>query len=146
MTIWSHIAPYFTEDEKWGNPKKINGFLLLLLYIIRGELKFPIIIHCAYEKSGHSKESEHYKGNAVDFHIKTETPFLEQIRKLAAIFEDLQVADRIGFGIYPTWKNPGFHLDVRGTEARWGRIDIKLNHKLVKQYVSFQEALKYVKK
>ena len=25
-----------------------------------------------------------------------------------------------GIGVYPNWNNPGLHIDMRRTEARWG--------------------------
>ena len=40
---------------------------------------------------------------------------------------DLQVAEKVGFGIYPDWNSPGFHLDARGEWARWGYIGDKIH-------------------
>ena len=136
--IWEHIEG-FSQNEKWGKPGSVNGLLLFLLTIVRKEFrKFfdpaaSFVIHNAYDTSGHATDSQHYKGNAADFHIDTSISYKDQIAILLDIFKDLQVEDRVGFGIYPQWNNKGFHLDVRGTRARWGQIDGK--------YVSMSEAL-----
>lgn len=116
-----HFRP---EEPGWkGNFHKVNGLLLLLLDALREEIGYPFVIHCAYETSGHSPKSQHYIGNAVDFHIEG-LPFPEAVIRMEEALERLQVADRVGLGLYPCWYNPGFHLDVRndGKRARWGRI------------------------
>ena len=136
--IWEAIEG-FKEEENWGKPLMVNGLLLLLLSAIRKEYKkvdpsASFIIHCAYAEKGHSNDSQHYDGNAADFHILTSVPYRDQITKVLHILQGLQVADRVGLGIYPEWNNKGFHLDVRGTYARWGQINGK--------YVGFIDALK----
>lgn len=120
--IWDYLR-HFTPKEAWGDPSRMNGILLLLLDTIRsrwGDAEF--IIHCGFESGGHTKDSEHKRGSAVDFHIKSELSFPEQIKRMEMILRDLQVYDKVGLGIYPDWNRPGFHLDVRGSFARWGRI------------------------
>ena len=134
MMKLKHFHP---EEPGWkGNFHKVNGLLLLLLDALREEIGHPFVVHCAYETGGHSPNSQHYLGNAVDFHIEG-LSFPEAIERMEEALERLQVADRVGFGIYPDWNNPGFHLDVRnvGRKVRWGRIG--------EQYVSYQEALEY---
>ena len=110
---------YFSPSEKWGDPWKVNGILLALMDEIRERIGVGIVIHCAYEKGGHAQRSQHYLGNAVDFHV-VGMPFHEAVYWIEKILEDLHVADWVGLGIYPEWNTPGFHLDVRGTRARWG--------------------------
>ena len=105
----------------------MNGLLLLLMSAVRAEFRrldptCRIIIHAGYATSGHSDGSQHYQGNAADFHIETSIPYHVQIDRMLNILMRLQVADRVGLGIYPDWNNPGFHLDVRGRRARWGFI------------------------
>jgi len=131
MSIWSKIK-HFSPAENWGNPTKINGLLLLLLDEITEEIKnysrekyqkiSPCIIHCAYETSGHSPSSQHYKGNAVDFHFKN-IPAIEAYNLILKFLKNYQVENFIGLGVYPNWNNPGFHLDVRGYKARWSRVN-----------------------
>jgi len=137
MCVFQYLQ-WFSPNENWGDPFMMNGLLLLLLDAIRGRWGKPFVIHCGYETSGHASKSQHYVGNAVDFHIKDELPFYAQVEKMEQILAELQVADKVGLGIYPDWAHPGFHLDVRGTRARWGRIGGK--------YVSFKEALVYARK
>ena len=130
--IWKILEPYFSKNENWGNPEKLNGFLLLLLYQIRLEVSNKIIIHNAYAENGHTKNSQHYIGNAVDFHVQG-IQFGEAIRLVHKTLKGLQIENKVGLGIYPQWVNPGFHLDVRGYKARWSKID--------GNYVSFDAGL-----
>jgi len=130
----------FNKDEAWGNWREVNGLLFLLLTAIRSEIKkldpsAYLVIHNAYESAGHNPKGEHPKGNATDFHVVTEIPYHELIGHLETILRDLQVFDRVGLGIYPTWNKQGFHLDVRGIKARWGRIG--------KDYVNYEIARQY---
>jgi len=119
----------FSKGEKWGDPFKMNGFTILLLEKIRHiyRLKYDkdasFVIHCGFETSGHTPNSWHYKGYAVDFHIKSKLSFWNQYYAVLTILNDLQVAHLVGFGIYPDWNSPGFHLDTRGKIARWGFVD-----------------------
>lgn len=141
MLIWDYIEG-FSRSENWGDPDKLNGFLLLALSAVRHLYREEydpdavFIVHYAYDLEGHVKKSEHYRGNAVDFHIKTKLNYLDQINALLDIFEKLQITDRVGFGIYPDWNNPGFHFDCRGEKARWGRVD--------STYLSFKETVLYI--
>lgn len=136
MSVFKYLK-HFTEKEKWGDPLYMNGLLLLLLDKVRDLYGKTFIVHCGFETSGHVSKSQHYLGNAVDFHIVDDLPFYRQVEKIEQILDELQVEDKVGLGIYPDWTHPGFHLDVRGSKARWGRIGSK--------YVSFEEALEYVK-
>ena len=117
--VWNQLR-YFCTDEKWGNHKKINGALLLILDELRHEIGHPFAIHCAYDTKGHSKNSQHYTGNAIDFHIVGLDLFTAYI-KIVEVLKELQVNNRVGLGVYPDWNSPGFHIDLRGTKARWSR-------------------------
>jgi uncharacterized protein YcbK (DUF882 family) len=138
--IWKNLK-YFTEKEKWGDSSKMNPALLLLLDKLRHKIDKPFVIHCGYEKSGHSTASRHYSGDAVDFHI-ADVPFIESIDKLLKALHEIDFmgdvcAVYVGLGIYPNWNTPGFHLDLRGYSARWGRLG--------NEYVAFEKAYKYAK-
>ena len=141
MSIWDYIEG-FSKSENWGDPERMSGFLLLVLSAVRHfyRAKYDkdavFVIHYGYDLSGHVKKSQHYLANAVDFHIKTKLAYLDQIDALLDIFESLQIADRVGFGIYPDWNSPGFHLDCRGKKARWGRVG--------DTYLSFREVISYI--
>ena len=130
MEIFKELT-YFTENERWGDPEKVNGLLLLLLDIIRKELGHSIFIHNAYSLTGHSETSQHYLGNAADFHVDGMI-FVEAVDKVQEILEKYNVHNHVGLGIYTDWLTPGFHLDVRGKKARWGRVKGK--------YVAFNTA------
>lgn len=137
-SVWDNLR-WFSRDEKWGDPDRMNPILLHLLDDLRDRIGSPFVIHCGYETSGHTKKSQHYYGNAVDFHVKGMS-FLEAYLAIDNELEHIFIinqpaAELVGFGIYPDWNHPGFHLDVRGYRARWGRIS--------GQYVALSEALKY---
>jgi hypothetical protein len=64
--IWNRIK-YFKPTENWGNPKKINGILLLTLDALREDAeslnkKVYFKINCAFKTDGHSRNSQHYVG------------------------------------------------------------------------------------
>lgn len=136
--IWKLIEG-FSVKENWGDPTKINGMLLMTMSNVRilfrridPDARF--IIHNAYDTKGHATKSQHYVGNATDFHIESSLPFWKQVLAIENILRELQIFDRVGLGIYPDWNNPGFHLDVRGEKARWGKV------KETYGYVSFADA------
>lgn len=130
MSIWGKIK-HFNPNEKWGDKNKINGLLLLLLDRITEEIKnyswqkykkiAPCIIHCGYKTSGHSPKSQHYKGNAVDFHFENISP-KEAYNIILQVLKDHQIDNYVGLGVYPDWYKPGFHLDIRGYKARWSEV------------------------
>jgi hypothetical protein len=140
-TVWTIIDPIFTRDEAWGDPDKINGQLLLLMFAIRVIIPWPCNIN--YGTQGvHTSESQHYIGNADDHYYKTDVLFYDQICRMEEVLDDLQVADRVGLGIYPAWTAPGFHIDVRGHKARWGWTgDLKPDGS--KEYCSYEHAKLY---
>lgn len=123
---------HFHPGEKWGNKNKVNGLLLLLLDIITDRIKqyswenhkkvSPCIIHCAYQTTGHSTHSQHYKGNAADFHFEN-IALSDAYNIIMAVLKEYQVEEFTGLGVYPDRRTPGFHLDVRGEKARWSRIN-----------------------
>lgn len=140
--LWDIVRDGFSIDEPWGNPFKLNGFLVLTLWGLRQLVRevspnAKFIVHNAYEKGGHADKSQHPHGNAVDFHIESSLAFTELVNIVRVALGKLQVSDRVGFGIYPDWNNPGFHLDARGMQARWGRIG--------DEYVALEIALEYAR-
>ena len=114
------LCPNFSVREKWGDYSQMNPALLVLLQRLRTDMKAPFNIHCGYEVTGHSSESQHYLGNAVDFTIGLDD-FVKTYSILNALLIGYGVAYKVGFGVYPFWNTPGFHLDVRGSKARWSR-------------------------
>lgn len=145
-----HYLKHFHPGEAWGNPDKMDAFTLVCLDRLRDKVGYPFIVHCGYATSGHAPDSQHYVGNAVDFHIKTtDLSFLEQIKKLEYYLRRMYVATthgRIplkyfcGLGIYPQGgkrKIPYFHFDTRGYKARWSFLD--------GEYVSWRAGISYCK-
>jgi uncharacterized protein YcbK (DUF882 family) len=130
MSIWNKLK-HFNPNENWGDKNKVNGLLLLLLDSITEDVKqyswakykkiSPCIIHCAYESSGHCDNSQHYKGNAADFHFEN-IPLKQAYEVMLTVLKEHQAENFVGLGIYPDWIKSGFHLDVRGEKARWSRI------------------------
>lgn len=161
--LFAHING-FDENEAWGDPALMNGLLVMLMekikeaFVKRLDENATFVIHCAYEESGHASNSQHAQmtknghgielakiGNAVDYHIETFLTFSQTARVMEAILDELQIKDVVGFGIYPDWiikktgrPVPGFHLDVRGVKARWGRVKGK--------YISLSAALEFAEK
>ena len=125
-TLWDRMKPYFNINEAWGSPWKISGLIMFPLYEIRRQAEVPFIIHCGTQGK-HARHSYHYKGLAVDFHLgqpkgwKLDEDIFEQALVLTDIMKDLQILGFMGFGIYPFWKTPGFHLDARGYKSLWIR-------------------------
>lgn len=138
--MFQHIKG-FSKEEKWGDPYQMDGIIVILLEKVRELYKkqydenASFVIHEGYAKDGHTTNSYHYKGMAIDFHIKTRLSFVKQVRAVLKILTDLQFNYKVGLGIYPDWNNPGFHLDNRGKIARWGFIKDEM--------VSFENTLKH---
>lgn len=101
---WRHIK-YFTPEENWGKPEKMDDLLLKNLDLLRDFVGFPFKVHCGYATTGHSKNSYHYKGLAVDGHF-------EKLSLVEQFLFAIQFSFN-GIGIYPYWENPGLHLDLR---------------------------------
>lgn len=120
-TDWGRVRN-FTPAENWGDPEKVNASLVYIMDALRNWLGWPIFINNAFAASGHATKSQHYVGNADDFRIDCDLDFAEQVRLVEEFLEAFGLADQVGFGIYPNWHRPGFHLDVRGKRARWGAV------------------------
>jgi hypothetical protein len=139
MNIWTRMDRYFNKKEAWGRPEKMSGLLLMTLYQIRVCSDWKIIIHCGTQGK-HCANSYHYKGLAVDFHFipPPGITLYEQTQNMLAFFSDMQLQDSVGLGVYPEWNNPGFHFDVRGSRARWGKLN--------DEYVGFTILMDHLKK
>lgn len=143
MSIWKQLN-HLKKTDKWGNPDKMDGFLLWLLDKIEGMSGKKAIIHCGYEEDGHANSSYHSrdgKGRAVDFHLEglaTRKQIYTAWMIVDSILTDLQVADEVGLGVYLDWREGtlGFHIDTRGEKMRWirnkGVYDYKFDAKKLK--------------
>lgn len=119
MTIWTQLR-YFKIRENWGDPWHMNGAFLLALDTIRHYYNDDerFIIHCAYELEGHKSGGDHPLGNGADLHIEN-ILLKTAYEKMLGILNYLQLDEVMALGVYPEWNNPGFHLGLRGSKARW---------------------------
>jgi len=106
---WSTIR-HFRQDEFIHNPDLILWDTVTLLDEMRDAVGAPIHVHVAWDDSGHVEDSSHYAGSrdfatAVDFHIEG-----------LSLLDQWLFTERYpwnGIGIYPFWKDPGLHVDLR---------------------------------
>lgn len=131
---WEQLK-YFSPEENWGSPCKMSFELLKKLDALREFVSRRIIIHCGYSRGGHTKDSQHYLGKAVDFHIEN-----------TSLINQYLVAERFmftGIGVYPDWNNPGLHCDVRykskeQPQDRWAKLNKKyvpLTENIIKKII-----------
>lgn len=88
----------------------MNPQLILKLDALREFVGRPLVVHVGFAVAGHSSGSQHYLGNAADFHIEGLT-----------LLEQFLAAERFNFagiGLYPFWEQLGLHCDVRPLTAR----------------------------
>jgi uncharacterized protein YcbK (DUF882 family) len=135
--IW-RILDYFDKDDSWGDANKMDPMLLILMEKIRCNLPqgCGIKIHCGYKINGRENNSLHYQGKAADFHV-IGIDFLTAESLIIDYLYRRRLIDFVGFGIYPDWEDPGFHLDIRGTRKSWARTDTG--------YMPYADGLKYAK-
>lgn len=107
----------------------MNFYLVSLLDLARHQVGIPFHVTAGFATTGHSKNSMHYQGKAVDFIAVLNG------KKPMDVWLDLLRFPFTGIGIYPHWKLNnkkeeacvGFHVDVRdvGTmppgiiQSRW---------------------------
>lgn len=121
--FWESIKYFkYMEFSAPGDPESallMNHFLVMSLDELRKITGHPINVHenGGYSHTGHSKNSFHYQGMAVDFHFENWVlPFREQARIV------LGSGKFGGVGFYPEWKPvPGFHVDVRPGFQMWAK-------------------------
>lgn len=135
MINWKKVKHFLPQEWK-KDPDKVAPELVYVTDAIRGEtIKYRppkgvmMIIHVAWDFSGHSSKSYHYTGLAVDFHFKDyqemkHFTYWEQFILLSS-FRELG-----GIGFYPDWKHPGWHIDLRNRNPRllWSRINGKYRY------------------
>jgi uncharacterized protein YcbK (DUF882 family) len=109
--------------------------LVLGLQELRDRAGVPLVISCGFRCRTHNKrvsgtpDSQHCLGTAADVTCpRGFTP-----KRLAQLAETIPAFRGGGIGVYP---EDGFvHVDVRGTQARWGRLGGK--------YVSYEAAMNH---
>ncbi len=115
--IWPRLR-HFTRNENWGDPDRMDADFLLQLDAFRGYVGHPFTLTTpAFAKTGHSSDSYHYKGRAVDgrfLRMGTREPF-----GLAECLYLAMIAPFGGIGIYTHSPNGVFfHFDNRDIHER----------------------------
>ena len=106
-TDWQKIK-HFAAAEFPKNPDAMVLETVLAMDHLREISGESISIHVGWENDGHSTNSYHYKGLAVDFHFSTHKDFAQQLAWIEA------VPEFGGIGFYPDWKpHAGWHIDLR---------------------------------
>lgn len=117
ISDWEDLS-YFTRNEKWGDPGRMDNGLVFTLDNLRHYVGRPIHVHCGWEWR---ETGWHPHGVAADIHIEN-MHIIDQF-VAASRFDEFN-----GIGVYgkDVWANPGLHLDTRprihrfDVEARWG--------------------------
>lgn len=114
---WSTIR-HFRREEWSRDPDQVDQDLVRLLDAVREAAGVPIVVHVAYDPSGHSPNSRHHVtpdrplADAVDFHFAPRPGgrLLSHREEYA-----LLTAHHFGgIGFYPDWlPRPGWHVDMR---------------------------------
>jgi hypothetical protein len=119
IKYFSYLEFSAPEDRESG--LLMNHFLVMSLDDLRKLLGSPIIIHenGGYSFKGHSENSFHYEGKAVDFHVHPDCKLSP--RQQAQVI--LSTGKFGGVGFYPVWHPvPGFHVDVRQGFQIWKKV------------------------
>lgn len=126
---WETIKDMFSPVEFGeGAEEGMKDDYLIKLYRFRTAIDNPMNIHQngGFSRDGHSKDSMHYQGRAIDFHFKYNPVSLRKLI-ITAVKCGLH-----GIGIYPYWKPfpGGFHLDDRegGRFNIWRRNEKGIYH------------------
>lgn len=100
---WRQFIPYFTPEE--CGEKMETAFMLKTL-MLRKALDSPMYITSGYCTTGHSKNSLHYEGRALDWFCKLSP------RKVVRQIDRLGLFN--GLGVY-WWgyHKPFYHIDDR---------------------------------
>ena len=106
---WLEFAPYFTFKE-CGDMD--YGFMRGVL-ALRKSLNTPMYVIDGAAASGHSVNSYHYAGRALDFWVK------KPVRYTMALIDECALFGGVGF--YPWGAHDSFHIDNRPLQIyqRW---------------------------
>jgi hypothetical protein len=132
--LWQRIK-WFTPAEFGRDYNKVEFDLVVMLDRLRTLIGAPITIKGAFATTGHSKKSQHYLGRAADINIKG-----------VSLLDAFNAAVKIGFtgiGVYPFWRTPGLHVDIRDSKqpVYWIRDAAEKYH-----YKSVREITEYLSK
>jgi len=134
MNSWENLKHFKADDKRhaWGDPSKLDFFLLLFLDEFRDAVKTPLFVTSGFRPKD---KGQHGEGRAVDI-------VAPEWNK--PLFDLYLFAERFGFGgigVYRDWfyageRLGGLHLDTRITvgsyasslmSARWACVRPGLN-------------------
>lgn len=116
---WNTVK-HFSPEEWRKDPDNVHPLLVHIIDDIRESCGVPIIIHVAWDDSGHSTKSYHYRNPslAVDLHFGGDIPYTEQLQ----LFLMYQEVNAVGW--YPQWIHKGWHIDLRKPpRIFWQQLD-----------------------
>lgn len=136
--VWRYLKHFKPEEFRY--PDKINPDALRLLDAMRDSIDGLgiITINADYDEHGHAPNSWHYRGRAFDLVIRD-----AETHEPLQVIKQLLIALRFkwnGVGVYPYWRAPGLHLDIRplastDRRAMWWR-DKEGNYRPIEEYYS----------
>ena len=123
MLTWNDVkwfkAEEFDDRHKINLGKDMDMETVHRLDSLRGWVACPIIVTAGFDSQGHSTDSYHYKGKAIDIIICTDMTMREQ-------WDYIRISGFAGIGVYPDWKykdfRGGFHLDTRDVPQVWREV------------------------
>lgn len=123
MLTWDEVKWFKPDefDDKWNKypGKDMDMETIHRLDSLRGWVGDPIIVTAGYDSQGHSSDSYHYKGKAIDIIICTLKSMREQ-------WDYIKISGFSGIGVYPEWTykdfKGGFHLDTRNVSQLWRQL------------------------
>ena len=124
--VWDdHYRTIYDPEVAWDVGGSVLTYVLLLPARVE-RLSNRIVVITSHHRPKGSPHSQHYLGGAVDFYFDYAeardacdvwTWYKEDLEDILRILEEDGIDDRVGFGLY---HKKIFHLDFRGTRARWG--------------------------
>ena len=123
MLTWNNVK-WFKPEEFNDRYSKFQGKDMDMetvhrLDSLRGWIACPIIVTAGFDSRGHSTDSYHYKGKAVDIIICSDMTMRQQ-------WEYIRISGFNGIGVYPEWTyktfKGGFHLDTRDIPQVWREV------------------------
>ena len=123
MLTWDSVKWFkseeFDDTYKINLGKDMDMETVHRLDSLRGWVACPIIVTAGFDSRGHSTDSYHYKGKAVDIIICTDMTMMEQ-------WEYIRISGFAGIGVYPDWKykdfKGGWHCDSRNVSQLWREV------------------------
>lgn len=112
--IWDEMM-FFNREENWGDPDRMCPDFLRKLDRWRFWINYPVGVLAGYATKGHSSNSMHYRGAAMDGFIVNPTTG-KRISAADTLYY-LLASPFGGVGLYLWSENgPFFHVDSRHVE------------------------------